>query len=124
MALVDDVKVTSMRQHAKIAWTEIEPLFAQARQSTGSGDLEICQSLGYSGNVTLEWKRDGKAPLRAKYTLLGFLTELGVKAKTAKAPSRFTYEELSLIFAILNGIEVPNRRKLARKVAAEMMETE
>lgn len=104
-------------------WDKFEPLLSQLRQKMDCTNHEALQLIGYSGaTMFAEWKRRG-VPILAINAAVGVLSELGEKPN--RRPSiKWTYEELSAIFAVLNGIEVPNRRNLARKIAAEMMETE
>jgi hypothetical protein len=115
------------RKHEKIPYTEIEPLINLLKNTTGASESEVLQSIGYAGNSASDWRRDGKAPLRAKYGLLGFAAELKVEAAMAarpKAKSIFNIDELTLMFAFLSGlnfvVDDEKRKKLAAKIAQEM----
>jgi DNA-binding XRE family transcriptional regulator len=110
-------------QERLTTWDKFEPLLSQIRQKMDCTQDEAFKFLGYSGaTMCALWKKRG-VPILAVNAAVGVLSDLGEKPNR-RAPLKWTYEELSSIFAVLNGIEIPNRKNLARKIAAEMMETE
>jgi hypothetical protein len=112
-------------QERLTTWDKFDPLLSQLRQKMDCSNDEALQLIGYSGATMISaWRKRG-VPILAVNAAVGVLSELGEKPIRRRRES-WTYEEWSLIFATLNGIEVhrDNRRNLARKVAAEIMETE
>lgn len=112
------------RIHEKIPYAEIEPLLNLAKNPLDTNETEVLNTIGYSNNSAFDWRHHGQAPLRAKYSLLGLPAELKIE-KPAPSPMRlFNFDELSDLFAGLNGMAVPTNRvnKLRAKIAALMVE--
>lgn len=107
------------KQTASAPWAEFEVLLDQATKATGSTVSGVLSAIGYtgSGNASV-WKQQGEVPLRAKLALRGLLVELEV----ATHHQVFAFEELTAMFAALNGYPLPEpqRKNLIRKLAKEM----
>lgn len=116
------------RPFLKVPFVEIEPMLNLVKNKTGCSESELGKSFGYSGSAITEWRKSGNAPLRAKYCLLGFATELELKADIIKAatekplPRQFDKDELSSMFGILIGLDIPagRRDQLRSKIAKEL----
>lgn len=113
-------EVVTIKKHMQIVpWSEVEPLFNQAIQATNSNITQVLAVIGYSSSsVYANWRDRGQAPVRAKYALLGLLSELRVKVERP-VEKQFTFEELTGLFAALQGWPVPDetRRTLTKKIA-------
>lgn len=112
------------RLHEKVPFSDVEPLLNLLKNSMGIEETELLRTVGYSSNIAnQEWRKEQKVPLRAKYALLGLAAEL--KLKMEQKPIRqFTFKELTLLFAVLSGMEFSvdegDRRALVAKIAAEL----
>lgn len=117
-----------LRKHEKIPYSEIEPLLNLLKNQTGSGEVEILKAIGYANNSANDWRREQRAPLRAKYGLLGLAAEMKVEAAMVSRPKpvvtrQFDHQELVWIFGLLIGIDTPQHRldHLSARVADEIV---
>ena len=110
-----------LRHHEKIAWSGIEPILNLVKNSSGGQEAEVLRTIGYSGNSANDWRRNGEAPLRAKYSLLGLAAELNLKVEQQKV-KQFDTDELGLLLGLVIGLQIPEDRKqkLMKKISAEI----
>jgi hypothetical protein len=111
--------VTIKRQHVSVPFEEVEPLVNQALQATNASVSELAATLGYSPSVLVDWRKTGKVPLRAKYALLGLLSELRVKIERP-VEKQFSYADLLAILTALAKDHDPNNRGLIAHIAKEI----
>jgi len=109
------------RARTTAPWAEFEPLLHQAIQATNSNQTQVMEAVGYSSGVIAAWRKADKVPLSAKYGMLGLLTELRVSVERP-AIKQFTFDELTGLFAALQGWTLPNdtRKALVKRVAREI----
>lgn len=122
MTLAESATIVPMRKHAKVPFADIEGILNQALQCSNGVADELARTLGYANGGTFnEWRKSGEVPLRAKYMLIGFLTEMRILLER-KVVKQFDPDELALLFGILIGasLTAEQQRSLKTKIAKEL----
>jgi hypothetical protein len=123
MQMADIVQIKHTKRRSVVPIAEFEALFSQLRQALHPATVgEVMEHLGYAGGSHLaEWRKKGNAPVLAINAAKGVLAELRV-APQARVVRPFSTEELSRIFALCVGIDIPPEQKgpLLAKLAKEL----
>ena len=112
---------TSTKTTISVPWSEVAPLIERLRSSLGCSQDEAMKMVGYTGTAVASWSRQGTAPTRVKYALIGALADLGIRQE-ATVVKQFDHAELTDLFGCVAGFAVPEdrRRSLVAKLAAEL----
>ena len=112
--MLNGTKVT-----ASVPFSEIEPLLERAQRTSNASATEVLRCIGYnSSSAAANWRTRGTAPLKVKQALLGMLSEF----ETPLVHKQFTFDELTGLFAALQGWTIPPdvKQMLIKKIIKEM----
>lgn len=125
MPQLADVVTFSKRKESRkervIPWADFEPLLSQLRQAADCNQEEAMRLIGYGGGTMINtWKKEG-APILAVNALRYILADLNVPQEK-KVEKQFSFDELTALFAALQGWHVEDdvKRALTKKIAREM----
>lgn len=112
-----------VKHTATSSWTEFEPALERVMKLTGASMNEIMMTIGYAGAGNIaKWRADGVVPRRAKYALVGYLSELEGGVVVTPTEAVFTFDELVAMFGVLSGWQIPAdvQKALSRKIAKQV----
>lgn len=111
-----------------VPFAEIEALLNRAIQAADTSAPSIIRLVGYSPSTWSGWKQKGVAPIRAKYTLLGFMADMDIEPPPPVVEPMFTHEELMVLFSRFLGgsslvtVDDGMRKQIVAKLAIALSE--
>lgn len=123
MQMADIVSIKPNKHRSLGSLEEFEALCSQLRQALNiTSNGEVMSYIGYAGGSNLsDWRKKGQVPTVAVNAAKGVLADLRVVPQ-ARVVRPFSSEELSRIFALCVGIDIPPEQKgpLLAKLAKEL----